>query len=142
MRGEISGGRHVPPNVRVLSLSKNPAQEWEDSRKEILDRLKAENTALLKRLKDLHENGIRLGGANGEEEGDMDVSKDQIITIAPKESWDSLNKEVEQLKDIVAQKEKRLLRLQEVCSTVIKKVSNIHLFCCISGVHSEKSRIP
>jgi mitotic spindle assembly checkpoint protein MAD1 len=32
LRGEIGAGRHVPPGVRVLSLSANPAQDWADLR--------------------------------------------------------------------------------------------------------------
>ena len=32
LRGEIGAGRHVPPGVRVLPLSMNPAQEWANLR--------------------------------------------------------------------------------------------------------------
>ncbi|KAH9987053.1 spindle assembly checkpoint component Mad1 [Russula vinacea] len=53
LRGEIGAGRHVPPGVRVLSLSANPAQEWADLRQAALDRLKEENAALLHRLSTL-----------------------------------------------------------------------------------------
>src|SRR6266403_957084 len=58
LRGEIGAGRHVPPGVRVLSLSANPAQEWADLRQAALDRLKEENAALLQRLSTLSSSSI------------------------------------------------------------------------------------
>ncbi|KAF5348128.1 hypothetical protein D9756_010745 [Leucocoprinus leucothites] len=53
LSGEIAGGRHVPPNTRVLQLADNPEQRWFDLRQQTMDQLKAENDALLKRLKGL-----------------------------------------------------------------------------------------
>jgi mitotic spindle assembly checkpoint protein MAD1 len=103
LRGEIAGGRHVPPGVRVLSMQDNPEQQWFDLRQAALDRLKGENEALMKRLKELEESGARGGGEqeHGEE-------------LVPRESWELVNKEKLELQETVKQKEKRLLRLQQV----------------------------
>ena len=40
LRGEMAGGRHVPPGVRVLCLKQNPESEWAEVRKEELERVK------------------------------------------------------------------------------------------------------
>jgi hypothetical protein len=56
-----------------------------------MDRLKGENEALIKRLK-----GNRKGGEE----------------LVPRESWELVKKENNELDDLVKQKEKRLLRLQ------------------------------
>jgi len=61
LQGEIGAGNHVPPGVRVLALKQNPAQEWSDLRQAVMDRLKGENEALIKRLKELEEGGYRAG---------------------------------------------------------------------------------
>jgi hypothetical protein len=57
LRGEIGAGRHVLPDVRVLSLSANPAQDWADLRQAALGRLKEENAMLLLRLSALEASG-------------------------------------------------------------------------------------
>jgi len=102
LRGEIGAGHHVPPGVRILSLKQNPAQEWSDLRQAVMDRLKGENEALIKRLKELEESGHgTTGGARGDD-------------LVPRESWEVVNKEKTELEDVVKQKEKRLLRLQQV----------------------------
>jgi len=64
LRGEIGAGRHVPPGIRVLSLSANPAQEWADLRQAALDRLKEENAALLQRLSTLSSSSSSNSGPN------------------------------------------------------------------------------
>lgn len=102
--GEIGGGRHVPPGVRVLSLKDNPEQQWVDLRQAAMDRLKGENEALMNRLKELEDSGAR-GNSN---EGGAE--------LVPRESWELVNKEKMDLEEVVQQKEKRLLRLQQVCS--------------------------
>ncbi|KAJ3497243.1 hypothetical protein NLJ89_g10374 [Agrocybe chaxingu] len=101
LRGEIAGGRHVPPGVRVLSMTDNPEQQWFDLRQAAMDRLKGENEALLKRLKELEESGARTAQNHGDE-------------LVPRESWELVNKEKLELEDVVKQKEKRLLRLQQI----------------------------
>jgi len=100
LRGEIGVGNHVPPGVRVLSLKQNPAQEWSDLRQAVMDRLKGENEALIKRLRDLEESGHRAGDGGDD--------------LVPRASWDVAIKEKTELEDVVKQKEKRLLRLQQV----------------------------
>lgn len=105
LRGKIGAGNHVPPGMRVLCLRDNPAQQWSDLRQSVMDRLKSENEALMKRLRDLESSGVvdaQVGTSRGEE-------------LVPRESWEVLHKEKEELEEIVKQKEKRLLRLQQVC---------------------------
>ncbi|KXN92030.1 hypothetical protein AN958_10822 [Leucoagaricus sp. SymC.cos] len=48
LSGEIAGGRHVPPKTRVLQLIDNPKQQWFDLHQSTMDKLKEENSALLK----------------------------------------------------------------------------------------------
>lgn len=70
-----------------------------------MDRLKGENEALIKRLKELEESGHRTGNApSGQVDGDL----------VPRESWEVVSKEKSELEEVVRQKEKRLLRLQQV----------------------------
>ncbi|GJE94153.1 mitotic arrest deficient-domain-containing protein [Phanerochaete sordida] len=101
LRGEIGAGRHLPPGVRVLSLRENPAQQWADLSQAAMDRLKGENEALLRRLKDLEESGVTSGAGQHEE-------------LVPRESWEVVNREKEELEQELKQKEKRLLRLKQV----------------------------
>ncbi|KAI0357178.1 MAD-domain-containing protein [Trametes cingulata] len=103
LRGEIGAGRHLPPGTRVLCLRDNPAQQWEDLSKAAMDRLKSENEALLKRLRDLEESGARGSGES--------ASNEELV---PRESYEVITKEKAKLEDELKQKEKRLLRLQQV----------------------------
>ena len=104
LSGEIAGGRHVPPNVRVLSIKDNPEQEWFDLRQAAMDRLKGENQALMKRLKELEESGAKS----------THIDDKRNTELVPRESWELVNREKKELEDTVKQKEKRLLRLQQV----------------------------
>lgn len=103
LRGEIGTGNHVPPGMRVLCLRDNPAQQWTDLRQSVMDRLKSENEALIKRLRELESSGAVV------DEGR--VPRNDLV---PRESWDVLDKEKKDLEEVVKQKEKRLLRLQQV----------------------------
>ncbi|TFK35138.1 spindle assembly checkpoint component Mad1 [Crucibulum laeve] len=104
--GEMAGGRHVPPGVRVLSMKDNPEQQWFDLRQAAMDRLKGENEALIKRLKELEESGFIGGGS---------VSNQQPgEELVPRESWELVTREKNELEETVKQKEKRLLRLQQI----------------------------
>lgn len=103
LQGEIGAGRHLPPGVRVLSMRDNPAQQWADLSQAAMDRLKGENEALLKRLKELEESGATGGG--GAEE------------LVPRESWEVVNREKIELEEELKQKEKRLLRLKQVSAS-------------------------
>lgn len=108
LRGKIGAGQHVPPCTRVLCLRDNPAQQWNDLRQSVVDRLKSENEALIKRLRELE--GCR---ALGQPIASESLKSEELI---PRESWDVLDKEKKELEEVVKQKEKRLLRLQQVCS--------------------------
>lgn len=94
----------MPRGVRVLSMKENPEQEWFDLRQAAMDRLKGENEALMKRLKELEEDGARSTGID-------DGTNTELV---PRESWELVNREKKELEDTVKQKEKRLLRLQQV----------------------------
>lgn len=104
LRGEIAGGRHVPPKTKVLQLADNPEKQWFDLRQAAMDRLKGENEALLRRLKELEESGARVSSEDNHSED-----------LVPRASWELLHQEKEELVETVRQREKRLLRLQEVC---------------------------
>jgi len=106
LSGEIAGGRHVAPGIRVLSMKDNPEQEWFDLRQAAMDRLKGENEALMKRLKEIEESGARSTH--------MDDDGTNHAELVPRESWELVNREKKELEDTVKQKEKRLLRLQQV----------------------------
>jgi hypothetical protein len=109
LKGEIAGGRHVPPGVRVLSMAQNPEQEWFDARKEVMERLKGENEALMKRLRELEEAGVKTQqNQGGSDEGSTEG-------MVPRQSWELVCQEKEELETEVKQKEKRLKRLKEVC---------------------------
>ncbi|KAL5500810.1 MAD1 [Sanghuangporus vaninii] len=112
--GEIGAGRHIPPATRVLNLRQNPAQEWADTRQQALDRLKAENEALLSRLKDLEDHGISANPSASE----RDEEKARFV---PRESWEVLKKETEKQAAELVQSEKRRLRLREVFTAKSKE---------------------
>jgi len=68
-----------------------------------MDRLKSENEALIKRLHELESSGAVVADSQG--------PRDDLV---PRESWEVLDKEKKELEEVVKQKEKRLLRLQQV----------------------------
>jgi mitotic spindle assembly checkpoint protein MAD1 len=90
----------VPPGVRVLSLCENPAQNWADLRQAALDRLKAENTALLQRLSTSTSNSNNTAAAD-----------EQLV---PRASWAAVCEEKAQLEAELKQRDKRMLRLRQV----------------------------
>ena len=106
LRGEIGAGRHVPPGVRVLSLSANPAQEWADLRQAALDRLKEENAALLHRLSTL--------SSSSSDPNPTTPTTTEEGSLVPRASWLAVCEEKAQLEDELRQKEKRMLRLRQV----------------------------
>jgi mitotic spindle assembly checkpoint protein MAD1 len=103
LRGEVGAGRHVPPGTRVLSMRENPAQAWADTRQAALERLRGENAALLERLR-----ALEAGGARAEAGAEANAE------LVPRESLEVALRERGELEDAVKQKEKRLLRLQQV----------------------------
>jgi mitotic spindle assembly checkpoint protein MAD1 len=88
---------------------------WADTRQVVLDRLRDENEALLKRLGELQDKG-RDVDVPGEAGGDR---------MVPRESWELVSKERKELEETVKQKEKRLLRLQQVRSSRIQRLTSI-----------------
>jgi mitotic spindle assembly checkpoint protein MAD1 len=116
LRGEIGAGNHVPPGMRVLCLRDNPAQQWTDLRQSVMDRLKSENEALIKRLRELESSGAVAA--------DGGVLRHDLV---PRESWEVLDKEKKELEEVVKQKEKRLLRLQQV------RITFARFFAVIDG---------
>lgn len=108
LSGEIAAGRHVPPGIRVLKAFKNPDQEWFDARQETMKKLRSENEALLERLKDLESHTAPATSSASTSSSIIDSKS------VPRESWEVLKQEKEELSQAVAQKEKRLKRLQEV----------------------------
>lgn len=87
-----------------------------------MDRLKSENEALIKRLRELESSGVVGTQAGGEE-------------LVPRESWEVLQKEKEELEEVVKQKEKRLLRLQQVWLSVSFRAIPT---CHCSGVYGQE----
>ena len=114
LRGEIGAGRHVPPGVRVLSLSANPAQEWADLRQAALDRLKEENAALLQRLSSLSSSSSEPNPPTGTTTPETTTTADREEQLVPRASWLAVCEQKAQLEDEVRQKEKRMLRLRQV----------------------------
>ena len=106
LNGEIGAGRHVPPGIRVLCLRDNPAQRWADTRTEVLERLKNENRALLDRVKDL-ETQVSASGAPSQ---DSNIREHYV----PRESYEALVQSNDELVETAAQKDKRILRLQQI----------------------------
>ena len=113
LRGEIGAGRHVPPGVRVLSLSANPAQEWADLRQAALDRLKEENAALLQRLSTLSStsNPNPVSSTNTDTNTNAREEEEDLV---PRASWLAVCEQKAQLEEELRQKEKRMLRLRQV----------------------------
>lgn len=75
--------------TRVLELKDNPVSRHQAVQKKYLDQLSNENTALLQRLQ-----GKGIG--------------------VPKETVERIKGELGRMEDLVAQKEKRMMRLKEV----------------------------
>ncbi|PFH49876.1 hypothetical protein AMATHDRAFT_75943 [Amanita thiersii Skay4041] len=117
LSGEIAGGRHVPPGVRVLSMRDNPEEQWFALRQEAMDLLRGENEALLRRLGELEDKAKQAGMESGDAQNQRPISGGEPAVgpdLVPKESFELVMKEKQELDDTVKQKEKRLLRLQQV----------------------------
>ena len=76
-------------NTRILELKDNPTSRYQAVQKTHLDQLSAENAALLQRLQ----------------------GKGSSV---PKETIDRMRGDLQRMEDLVAQKEKRMMRLKEV----------------------------
>ena len=93
LQGEVAAGRHVPPNTRVLQLADNPEKQWFDLRQQTIDDLKQENKALLDRLT---------------------AHAPDPSSLIPPQSYTSLQSSLSDLQSQLAQKQKRLLRLEQI----------------------------
>ena len=124
-------------------MRENPEQQWFDLRQEAMDRLRGENEALLRRLGELKEKANQTG-VHGQVNDGQAVGPD----LVPKESFELAMKEKLQLEDVVKQKEKRLLRLQQVHDERARSLVVAFDSLLISyvsrgtGIHLEKCRIP
>ncbi|KAJ7701808.1 spindle assembly checkpoint component Mad1 [Mycena rosella] len=106
--GEIAGGRHVPPGVRVLSFVDTPdllVRDAPQAREAETARVRGENAALLAQI-----GALQAGGAHADASGSA-VEGEHLV---PRESWDAVCKERDELLGMVRQKETRLKRLKEV----------------------------
>lgn len=99
LKGDIGRGPHLPQGVRVLELIGSPAQVWFGKREEDVAKLKKENEALRELVKDSSQ--AILVDRNGE-------------GMVPKATIEVLQKEKAELEQTIRDKEKRLVRLQEV----------------------------
>ena len=99
LQGDVGTGRLVPPGIRVLEMAGNPASKWFGKREEDVQRLRKENEALRSMMGD---------GVTRPTEG---AAADGLV---PKETLDVLIQEKAELEKTIKEKEKRLLRLQQV----------------------------
>ncbi|CAE6352193.1 unnamed protein product [Rhizoctonia solani] len=99
LRGEIAAGTHDEPGTRTLQLADNPEARWFAMREEEVGRMKEEISVLRTRIT---EGGS--GVATAADGGDG----------VPRETYENLQREKEELEEVVKQKEKRLLRLKSV----------------------------
>jgi mitotic spindle assembly checkpoint protein MAD1 len=110
----VASGEYNPKSERVIEFQNNPAAKIMAVRNQVLEDLRKENEALL-----------RSGGVGG---GEGSV---------PKESWERLCKEKEELEKGHA---KRLMRLKEVSSSSIPLHWRYGMVCipadCWSGIES------
>lgn len=82
--------------MRILQLKDNPAARHESVKREILDNLKRENAELLTQLEG------RPGGAK----------------LVPMSTLENSRMDVKEMEKVVAEKEKRMMRLKEVFCSV------------------------
>lgn len=95
------------PKRRILQLKDNPASREQAIRQSMLDDLKKENRELLAQLQ------------NGQDSSDMDGL--EISTVLPGQSFVNLQGENERMVNTVAQKEKRILRMQQVWAAKVRE---------------------
>lgn len=101
LRGDVGTGKHVPPGKRVLELVDNPASRWFGKREEDVERLRKENEVLRSLVGD---------GASAAQV-ELNGNDEHLV---PKETLDVLVQEKGELEKLIKEKEKRLLRLQQV----------------------------
>lgn len=149
--------------MRVLQLADNPESRWAEMRQAALDRLKSENEALLKRLRELGANSSSVpesgsgsesvaydGQAASSKEQESSQMETQVLgetaDLVPRASWELVHREKMELEEVVRQKEKRLLRLKEVNSHLSSVILPIPFLICTicthTGLQRQRCRIP
>jgi len=99
LKGNIGRGAHLPPDVRVLELIGNPAQVWFGKREEDVTKLRKENEVLRALVKD----------------SSQVIQVDRNVEdMVPKATLEVVQEEKAELEQTIRDKEKRLLRLQQV----------------------------
>ncbi|KAF9499241.1 hypothetical protein BDN71DRAFT_1411372 [Pleurotus eryngii] len=119
LSGEVAGGRHVPPGVRVLSMKDNPEEKWFNLRQEALDRLRGENEALMARLRELEDQQPALSSNNmpppsSNTPNTPNAPASSPAHLVPRESYELALSKTAALAAELAQKDTRLRRLQQV----------------------------
>ena len=114
LSGEVAGGRHVPPKTRVLQLVDNPEKQWFDLRQSTMDKLKEENSALLKRLHDLETHSTSVPTIISPNSSGEPLTSQLNEELVPRASYDLLQSTNTSLQSELSKKEKRLLQLTQV----------------------------
>jgi mitotic spindle assembly checkpoint protein MAD1 len=96
----VASGEYNPATERCIELKANPAAKEQAIRTKMLEDLRAENEALLERLRSV----------------DRQPVPDKGMGLVPRESFERLSREKEEMERAHA---KRLLRLKEVSSITI-----------------------
>jgi mitotic spindle assembly checkpoint protein MAD1 len=112
----VASGEYNPKSERVIEFQNNPAAKIMAVRNQVLEDLRKENEALL-----------RSGGGSGGGEGSV-----------PRESWERLCKEKEELERGHA---KRLMRLKEVSFSFVPLDWRYRLVCILVGGLLEWDRV-
>ncbi|KAF8598124.1 hypothetical protein BDV93DRAFT_526935 [Ceratobasidium sp. AG-I] len=100
LRGEVAAGTHSQPGTRVLQLADNPEARWFEMREEEVGRMREEIVVLRKAVTEAGMGGSQVQG----------TGTDGV----PRETYENLQREKEELEEVVKQKEKRLMRLKSV----------------------------
>lgn len=121
---EIS--REESDNERILELKDNPYSKEQAVRKEQLTRLRQENAELLKQIEDMRESVLTTplekkrkrsmyeDQATSEDNDDDDSDESNDRVTIPKITLHNLHGQIDELKQVVAQRDKRILRLNQV----------------------------
>lgn len=94
------------PKQRILQLKNNPASKEQAIRQSMLDDLKKENQELITQLQQVNNDTAMVG---------------VIESTIPAQSFDNLQAESERMANTVAQKEKRILRMQQVWAAKVRE---------------------
>ena len=92
-----------------------------------MDRLEGENEALLKRLKDLEESGVRGQAPN--------------VELVPRESYEAVNKEKQELSEELKRRDKRLVNCKRCALRSLAQYGRPHSKY-YAGLQGEGHRLP